>query len=97
MSLKSYGLPGRQQEGEHGIVHHAQGEHYQRKVLRVRVIVSGPDGNPKSFSVHRRNSKVQKQKSKYQIHVLVPVECKSELNSCFEFNFKYKTFEMFDI
>ena len=26
---------GGQQEGEHGVVHHARGEHYQRKVLGV--------------------------------------------------------------
>ena len=36
---------GGQQEKEHGVVHHVQGEHYHSKVLRVRVIVSGPVGN----------------------------------------------------
>ena len=33
------------------VVHHVQGEHYQRNVLRVFVIVSGPVGNPESSSV----------------------------------------------
>ena len=33
---------GGQQEGEHGRVQHFQGEHYQRNVIRVFVIVSGP-------------------------------------------------------
>ena len=42
---------GGQQDGEHGSVQHVQGEHYQRNILRVFVIVSGPVGNPKSSSV----------------------------------------------
>ena len=29
--------PGGQQEGEHGVVHHVQGEQYQRKVLSSHV------------------------------------------------------------
>ena len=29
-----------------GVVHQAQGKHYQTKVLRVEVIVSGPLDNP---------------------------------------------------
>ena len=33
---------GGQQEGEEGFVKHVQGEHYQRNVLRVFVIASGP-------------------------------------------------------
>ena len=57
--------------GWFGVVHHVQGEHYQRNVLRV--IASGPVGNPKSFPVHRRGPK-----SKFPIHGLVPVECKSD-------------------
>ena len=28
--------PGGQQEGEHGVVHNVQGEHYQRNVVRVQ-------------------------------------------------------------
>ena len=35
-------IPGGQQEGEHEVVHQFQGEHNQRKVLRVGVIVIGP-------------------------------------------------------
>ena len=38
-------LRGEQEEGEHGVAHHVQGEHYQRMVLRVWEIVSGPFGN----------------------------------------------------
>ena len=38
-------IPGGQQEGEHGSVHQVQGEHYQRNVLRVPLIVIGPVGN----------------------------------------------------
>ena len=38
----------RQQEGEDGCVQHVQGEHYQRKVLRVFVTLSDPVGNPES-------------------------------------------------
>ena len=30
-------ISGGQREEGHGVVHHVQGEHYQRKVLRVRV------------------------------------------------------------
>ena len=41
-------LLGGQHEEEHREVHHVQGEHYQRKVLRVSVKVIGPFGNPKS-------------------------------------------------
>ena len=48
---------GGQQEGEHGWVQHFQIEHYQRNVLRVFVIVSGPVGNPESSSVNRRSPK----------------------------------------
>ena len=39
---------GGQQEEEHGVVDHVQGEHYQRNVLRVWVKVIGPVGNPES-------------------------------------------------
>ena len=47
-----------QQEGEHGGVQHVQIEHYQKNVLRVIVIVSGPVGNPESsLIVHRPNYK----------------------------------------
>ena len=46
-----------QQEGEHGGVQHVQIEHYQKNVLRVIVIVSGPVGNPESSLVHRRSQK----------------------------------------
>ena len=37
---------GGQQEGEHRWVQHVQGEHYEQKILRLFVIVSGPVGNP---------------------------------------------------
>ena len=39
---------GGQQDEEHGVVHHVQVEHYDRKVLRVFLIVSGPVGIPES-------------------------------------------------
>ena len=48
---------GGQHEGEHTWVQHVQGEHYQRNVSRVFVIMSGQDGNPESSSVHERKSK----------------------------------------
>ena len=43
-------------EGEHWWVQYFQGEHYQRNVLRIFVILSDPVGNPESSSVHRRSS-----------------------------------------
>ena len=51
MSLSTYSaqklqVDSKQQEDEDELVHHVQGEHYQRKVLRVWVIVTGPVGNP---------------------------------------------------
>ena len=32
MLLAQHKKPGGQQEGEHGVVHHVQGEQYQRKI-----------------------------------------------------------------
>ena len=29
--------PGRQHEGEHGVVHHVQGEHYHRSIARNQI------------------------------------------------------------
>ena len=43
-------IPGGQQEGEHGVVHQVQGEHYQRNFISVFLIVIGPVGNPESVS-----------------------------------------------
>ena len=71
--------PGGQQEGEHGVVHHVQEEHYQRMVLRVLVIVSGPVG-PESSRVCSRSSLKKSQdhkpKSKLQNPGLFHVEYK---------------------
>ena len=70
---------GGQQEGEHGVVHHVQGEHYQRKVVRVFVIVNGPIGNPESSRVYKRSFKSHQPKPKSKLHIpgLVPVDYKS--------------------
>ena len=38
-----------------------QGEHYQRNILRVFVIVSDPVGNPESSSFHIRSPKSMNQ------------------------------------
>ena len=48
-----------QQEGEHGWFQHVQGEHYQRNVLIVFVVMSGPVGNLESSSDHRRNPNIR--------------------------------------
>ena len=48
---------GGQQEGEHIWVQNVQGEHYQRNVLNVYVILNGSVGNSESSSVHRRSPK----------------------------------------
>ena len=42
---------GGQQKGD--VVHHVQGERYERKVLRNWVIVSGTVGNPELSQVHK--------------------------------------------
>ena len=55
--FKGFQSPGVQLEGKHWPVHHVQGEHYQRKVLRVRVILSALVGNPESFPVQRSSPK----------------------------------------
>ena len=49
---------GGQKEGEHGVVQYVQYvKNYQRNVLRVFVVVSGPVGNPESSTVHRKSAK----------------------------------------
>ena len=65
--FKGFQSPGVQLEGKHWPVHHVQGEHYPRKVLRVRVILSALVGNPESFPVQRIC-----RKSKFKIPGLVP-------------------------
>ena len=71
--------PGGQQEGEHGVVHYVQGEHFQRKVKRSEwsVIVSGPVGNPKVILSPYKKSKIYKPKSKLKILGIATLECKS--------------------
>ena len=52
-----YKKAGGQQDGEHGWVQHVKGEQYQKKILSVFVIVSGPVSNPESSSVHKISPK----------------------------------------
>ena len=56
------GVGQQEEEEEQVVVHNIQGDHYQRNVLRVWVILSGPVGNPESSSVNPK-SKVQTQNS----------------------------------
>ena len=46
MTPSPWSAPGGQQDEEHGVVHHVQIEHYDREVLRVFLVVSGPVGIP---------------------------------------------------
>ena len=55
--LLSIKKTGGQQECKHRWVQHVQGEHYQRNVLEVFALLSGPVVNPESSSLHRRSPK----------------------------------------
>ena len=83
-------IPGGQQEGEHEVVRQFQGEHNQRKVLRVWVIVIGPVGKSESSWVHKWSPKNKYKSPNYKflglslsttslvmsiIAVISPVKC----------------------
>ena len=59
----------------------SQGEHCQRNVLKVFLILSGPVGNPESSSFHRRSPKSKNQSQNY---------CQLKSGSYFFWPFKYK-------
>ena len=46
MTPSPWSAPGGQQDEEHGVVQVVQVEHYDREVLRVFLVVSGPVGIP---------------------------------------------------
>ena len=56
---------GRQQDMRHEVVHHDQGEHYQRKAFRVSVIMSGPVGKAESSRVQKRNPNTISKNNKF--------------------------------